>query len=603
MGRLISKFFIYDSVAPNKANSHHFKNMIIGAQQAGMGIEPPTPYEIKHKYLEMEYKDMEAYVNQQREKWKTYGCTIMSDGWTGPTRLSIINFMVYLKGSTVFLKSVDASNNIKDHKYIYKLLKNVIKEVGIDNVVQIVTDNGSAFVKAGKLLMKKYNLYWTPCAAHCIDLIFEDIGKRPSVAEVIRNARKITNFIYNHGWLLAEMRKYCGGDIVRPGATRFATNYIALESLLKKRADLKKLFMNIEKLMFDHPYWDRVTHVVSYFEPLYVVLRIMDSEVVPTMPFVYELMQVMKENLSRQQVGDWIFKILKDRWEKTLKHPLHAAAYFLNPRFQYRRGVGSDPDLIQAVHEVFAKLDPNAESIGQFGNELVLFRDAKRGFGDRAAIASRSTMVLAEWWFMYGNQTPTLRNLAIKVLSQTASSSACERNWSTFALIHTKQRNRLAYSKLEQLVFCYYNMKLKLRDMEAENDRVAEKDYLDLLDISAEVDEEEENQLFQWVRPIHLDDEVGNPDPRIAAHAREFGVDVERVLSEEVHSESFSKDTEDSFQEALNSHQEVDSTSIDQSSRPSAAGTSASGYDGSRGGTEDESDNPGGDIGEHQQSQ
>ena len=36
----------------------------------GMGIEPPSPYEIKHKYLDMEYKDMEAYVNIQREKWK-----------------------------------------------------------------------------------------------------------------------------------------------------------------------------------------------------------------------------------------------------------------------------------------------------------------------------------------------------------------------------------------------------------------------------------------------------------------------------------------------------------------------------------------------------
>ena len=44
-------------------------------------------------------------------------------------------------------------------------------------MVQIVTDNGSAFVKAGKLLMKKYNMYWTPCVAHCIDLMFEDIGK------------------------------------------------------------------------------------------------------------------------------------------------------------------------------------------------------------------------------------------------------------------------------------------------------------------------------------------------------------------------------------------------------------------------------------------
>eukprot|EP00261_Vitis_vinifera_P016125 XP_010644834.1 PREDICTED: uncharacterized protein LOC104877739 [Vitis vinifera] len=447
MGRLISKFFIYESVAPAKAKSHHFKNMIIGAQQAGMGIEPPSPFDIKNKYLEMEYREMEAYVNQQREKWKTYGCTIMSDGWTGPTKLSIINFMVYSKGSTVFLKSVDASNYIKDHKYIYDLLKTVIKEVGKENVVQIVTDNGSAFMKAGKQLMKKYNLYWTPCAAHCIDLIFEDIGKRPSVIEVINNARKITNFIYNHGWLLAQMRLYCGGDIVRPGATRFATNYIALDSLLKKRVDLKKLFMSddwaqhklsrtkhgreLEQLLFDHAYWDRMTNIVSLYEPLYVVLRLMDSEVVPTMPFVYELMHVMKTNLTRQGAGDWMFKIIQDRWEKTLKHPLHAAAYFLNPRFQYRRGVGSDPELLQAVHDVFAKLDPTTESLGQFGNELVLFRDAKRGFGDRAAIAARSTMVLAEWWFMYGNQTPTLRKLAIKVLSQTASSTACERNWST----------------------------------------------------------------------------------------------------------------------------------------------------------------------------
>ena len=101
----------------------------------------------------------------------------MSNGWTWPTRLSIINFMAYLKGSTVFLKSVDASNNIKDHKYIYKLLKNVIKEVGVDNVVQIVTNNGLAFVKVGKLLMKKFNLYWTPCAAHCIDLMLKTLGK------------------------------------------------------------------------------------------------------------------------------------------------------------------------------------------------------------------------------------------------------------------------------------------------------------------------------------------------------------------------------------------------------------------------------------------
>ena len=84
-----------------------------------MGIEPLSPYEIKNKYLEMEYKEMEAYVNQQREKWMTYGCTIMSNGWTRPTKLMIINFLVYSKGTTVFLKLVDASNHINEHKYIH----------------------------------------------------------------------------------------------------------------------------------------------------------------------------------------------------------------------------------------------------------------------------------------------------------------------------------------------------------------------------------------------------------------------------------------------------------------------------------------------------
>ena len=152
--------------------------------------------------------------------------------------------MVYSKESTIFLKFVDVSDKIKYNKYIYDLLKDVIKEVGEPNVVQIVTDNRSTFMKAGKLLMKKYNLYWTPCAAHCIDLMFEDIGKRDSVAELIMNARKITNFIYNHAWLLAEMRKVYGGDIVRLRAKIFTTNYIALDSLIEKMVDFTKVFIS-----------------------------------------------------------------------------------------------------------------------------------------------------------------------------------------------------------------------------------------------------------------------------------------------------------------------------------------------------------------------
>ena len=78
-----------------------------------------------------------------------------------------------------------------------------------------------------------------------------------------------------------------------PKATRFAKNYIALASLLKKRADLKKIFVSdewashklsrtafghkVEGLMFNHPYWEKVSNLVSIYELLYIVLRIVDS--------------------------------------------------------------------------------------------------------------------------------------------------------------------------------------------------------------------------------------------------------------------------------------------------------------------------------------
>lgn len=52
------------------------------------------------------------------------------------------------------------------------------------------------------------------------------------------------------------------------------------------------------------------------------------------------------------------------------------------------------------------------------------------------------------------------RKIALRVLSQDCSSGPCERNWSTWALFHTKKRNKLTTSQLERLVYCHCNLKL-----------------------------------------------------------------------------------------------------------------------------------------------
>lgn len=72
-------------------------------------------------------------------------------------------------------------------------------------------------------------------------------------------------------------------------------------------------------------------------------------------------------------------------------------------------------------------------------------------------------LYLDEWWRLFGSSAPNLQKLAIKVLSQTSSSSWCERNWNVFDRIHTKKRNRLEHQRLNDLVFVHYNLRLKHR--------------------------------------------------------------------------------------------------------------------------------------------
>ena len=110
--------------------------------------------------------------------------------------------------------------------------------------------------------------------------------------------------------------------------------------------------------------------------------------------------------------------------------------------------------------------------------------------------------------------------------------------------------------------------------------------------------------MFQWVRPLHLDDNNKNPSSQIATHVHDLGVDVEKMLIEEVQSESFSTNTIDSFEQEMQQptnppHVSIDFMSVGQSS---GVGASSSSYDGSRRAGGD-GDNDGGNVGQQDQSQ
>ena len=193
------------------------------------------------------------------------------------------------------------------------------------------------------------NLYWTPCAAHCIDLILEDIGKLPNIKRTLERAN---GYIYNRSGLLNIMRQFTGQrELLRPAKTRFDIAFITLSRLHEKENNLRKMFTsvdwseskwaneqtgkNVAKTVIMPSFWNTIIFCLKISSRLVSVLRLVDGEKKAPMGYIYEAMTRANETIVKSFLGNEekykeIFEIIDRRWEIQLHQPLHVAGYFLN---------------------------------------------------------------------------------------------------------------------------------------------------------------------------------------------------------------------------------------------------------------------------------
>ena len=150
----IARWF-YDAGIPfHAANYNSFDVMIEAIGQFGPGMKPPSMYELRVPLLKQEVKEVEEKVTEHKKEWADKGCSILSDGWRDSVvSKDIINFMVNSPKGSIFVKSMDVSNVSKDANLLFGILDKMVDEVGEKNVVQVITDNASAYVKAGNILL------------------------------------------------------------------------------------------------------------------------------------------------------------------------------------------------------------------------------------------------------------------------------------------------------------------------------------------------------------------------------------------------------------------------------------------------------------------
>nr|KAJ0190906.1 hypothetical protein LSAT_V11C800453130 [Lactuca sativa] len=114
----------------------------------------------------------------------------------------------------------------------------VIAEVGEENIVQFITDNGLNHKVAGKIFEEQHpKLFWTRCVAYCVNLTLQDIGKKEAaITTNLTEARVVLVYIDNHRRILNKMRNLIKNKELHTSCvTRFSTQFYTLQSVHENR--------------------------------------------------------------------------------------------------------------------------------------------------------------------------------------------------------------------------------------------------------------------------------------------------------------------------------------------------------------------------------
>ncbi|KAG8644405.1 hypothetical protein MANES_11G126050v8 [Manihot esculenta] len=151
-------------------------------------------------------------------------CSLMCDGWTVRRGRTLINFLINC------LKEKSASSELKLGVLLAGMIEKELLEIGPHKIVQVVTNN-------------------TSYAAHCIDLMLEDIFKIRVFKETFRKDVELNDFIF-----------------------------ITLGRIHLQKMNIRKIFtLEIEKTVLSPSLWNYVVYALKVFDPL--VLDILLDEI------------------------------------------------------------------------------------------------------------------------------------------------------------------------------------------------------------------------------------------------------------------------------------------------------------------------------------
>ena len=480
--KAIARLFYASGIPFAIADSPYFKDAITAVAKCDAHYKAPNRRKISSTMLTDEVDAVDKFIASFKEEVVKHGVTIMSDGWTNVQNRPIINFIAAANNSCIFLNALDTSGEVKKGAFIACEISKSIESYGMENVVQVITDSAPNCVAARNILEHQYpNIVFSPCTAHCLDLLLNDLAKLPWLRDIISDSRNIVKFITTHQYSQACFRNHSNLELLKPGETRFCTNFIMLQRLRTVKdalqdtvtsrayknwlsdATYKKKGVSVTSIILNEMYWSSLEIATTICEPIIEIIRLADGIGPCTGKIYWKMLQIDQSietiNLPSAEKSE-IRQLVAERW-RMLHTDLHAAGFMLDPEYCHH-SQHQNEEVTTGFHAMIERIfHDNIQSQVKAVQQHATYRAGQGLFSRPMAIAAANEMSAHSWWMTFGAHVPELQQVAIRVLAQVTSASSCERNWSTFEFIHTKKRNRMKCKTVRDIVFVHANLRLK----------------------------------------------------------------------------------------------------------------------------------------------
>ncbi|KAL3685205.1 hypothetical protein R1sor_003227 [Riccia sorocarpa] len=436
------------------------------------GYKFPREKKLRGPLLDVNYQAVKEETEKkmfQKLIWDKI--TISCGGWTNVSGRPKMNILDVNRFDEAVHCHVDGSNEVKSGVWIAGHIKKAIEERGPENVLQFVADNASANTLAGKLVRDTYpHVIFGGCVAHGLDLLMEDIGKLDWVKSVVTDCKTFIQFVKNHHMPHAMFLDHFsnGATLLKPAATRFATNCIMLDRAYTFKGPLSRMVISdrwrnwvsdplrpanvregaehLKTMVLDDEFWDKVHDIVFMMERIFILLRQVDAhkdfmgriyweswETQDALKHLYTA-SVLKSNILTAASCDQVMLLFRHRWNGWT-NCIHTTTMLLNPAYLWdedRQEVSHHNFIMEDFHEyvkLFATgvLKITGEELRQYLRSVDRELDGIACMDTSIWTQEHREKALSEecrtapmlWWAQAGRNAPLLRVIAMNILGLT----------------------------------------------------------------------------------------------------------------------------------------------------------------------------------------